>query len=124
MLRFAISRIHKAELSTTAYKIPADFNFNTFIGSSFGIMTEDTEHSVKISFNETLAPYITERQWHPKQKIQHQKDGSVVLTFNTNSLFEVKRWVLSWGAGARVLEPESLIQQIQEDLKGMLESYR
>jgi len=87
-------------------------------------MTEDTEHSVKISFNETLAPYITERQWHPKQKIQHQKDGSVVLTFNTNSLFEVKRWVLSWGAGARVLEPESLIQQIQEDLKGMLESYR
>jgi len=32
--------------------------------------------------------------------------------------------VLSWGAGARVLEPESLIQQIHEDLKGMLESYR
>jgi len=124
VIRFAMSRIHEAELLKTGYSIPGDFNFNSFLGSSFGIMTEEMEHTVKIAFSSELAPYITERQWHPDQEIMQEEDGSVILSFPTNSLFEVKRWVLSWGRGAEVLEPESLIQQIQEDLKGMLESYR
>ena len=124
VLRFAISRIHKAELSTTAYKIPADFNFNTFIGSSFGIMTEDTEHTVRIHFDKDQAPYIIERQWHHDQTINENKDGSIILSFKTNSLWEVKRWVLSWGGSARVLEPDELVKHIKIDIKAMMGKYK
>lgn len=123
VIRFAMSRIHQAELLKTAYRIPDDFNFNTFIGSSFGIMTEDTEYTVKIRFGRELSPYITERQWHPSQKITEQKDGTVILTFKTNSLFEVKRWVLSWGPGAQVMEPSELKKSVTSDIRRMIDCY-
>lgn len=124
VLRFALSRIQSAVLLNTSYAIPADFNFNSFIGSSFGIMTEETEYTVKISFSAELAPYITERQWHHSQRIEQREDGSVVISFGTNSLFEVKRWVLSWGAGATVLEPLRLCDMVLKDIESLFNSYR
>jgi hypothetical protein len=36
----------------------------------------------------------------------------------------VKRWVLFYGAGARVLEPPELVAMVREDLAGMNELYR
>lgn len=116
ILRFAISRISKAELLNKKFTPGPDFNFNSFIGSSFGIMTEDTEHHVKILFDKEQAPYIIERQWHQGQNITHNQDGSVVLSFTSNSLYEVKRWVLSWGSYAKVLAPDDLILQMKKEI--------
>jgi len=124
VVRFAMSRIHEAELLKTGYSIPGDFNFNSFLGSSFGIMSEEMEHTVKIAFSSELAPYITERQWHPDQEIMQDEDDSVTLSFPTNSLFEVKRWVLSWGPGAEVLAPEELVKLVADDIKGMIKNYK
>ncbi len=124
VLRFAISRIREAALLSTKYEITPGFNFDTFIGSSFGIMTEDVRHSVKICFDKEQAPYIIERQWHQGQSITHNQDGSVVLSFTSNSLYEVKRWVLSWGSSAKVLAPEELINQIKEDAAALMKIYR
>jgi predicted DNA-binding transcriptional regulator YafY len=124
ILRFAISRIRKAELTSKKYVISPDFNFDTFIGTSFGIMTEETEHHVKIRFDNEQAPYIVERQWQPGQNITHNQDGTVVLSFNSNSLYEVKRWVLSWGPSAKVLEPKELIDQVKKDAAALGDIYR
>ncbi|NLV66587.1 MAG: transcriptional regulator [Spirochaetes bacterium] len=123
VLRFAVSRIHRAFLLEQNYVIPADFNFSSFIGSSFGIMTEPTEHRVSIHFSSGQAPYIAERRWHRDQQIKENSDGSVVLSFLTNSLFEVKRWVLSWGSSARVLEPQHLVDQLRDEIKNMSDIY-
>jgi predicted DNA-binding transcriptional regulator YafY len=74
---------------------------------------------VRIWFSADHAPYVKERDWHPTQTIRENKDGSMVLSFKTNHLFEVKRWVLSWGAGARVLGPKELNQSIMEDIEAI-----
>jgi len=37
----------------------------------------------------------------------------------SNSLFEVKRWALSWGRDAKVLAPAILIEQVREEISGM-----
>jgi hypothetical protein len=42
------------------------------------------------------------------QSIEETVDGGLTLRFPTNSLFEVKRWVLSWGKNAK----EALSKQI------------
>ncbi|HPS59114.1 MAG TPA: WYL domain-containing transcriptional regulator [Spirochaetota bacterium] len=123
VLRFAVSRVHRARLLNTPYEIPADFNFSSFIGSSFGIMTEEAEHRVRILFQGDQAPYITERRWHSGQEIVQNDDGSVILSFTTNSLFEVKRWVLSWGKSAEVLEPPGLVKQLADEIKEMSAIY-
>lgn len=123
VLRFAMSRIHAARLLDDVYDIPADFNFSSFIGSSFGIMTEESEHRVRIRFTSDQAPYIAERRWHSGQEIIENNDGSAILSFTTNSLFEVKRWVLSWGKSAEVLEPAELVKQLAGEIKEMSDIY-
>ena len=39
-------------------------------------------------------------------------------------LAEVKSWVLSFGAGARVLEPEALRREVEQELAKALRAYR
>lgn len=124
ILRFAISRIKKAELTNRTFSIPDDFDFESYMGSHFGIMTDEEEYAVKIRFSADQAPYVTERTWHSQQQIAQNSDGSIVLSFPTNSLFEVKRWILSWGADAKVLEPAFLVEQVEDELRRAMELYR
>lgn len=123
VVRFAMSRIESARILKNTYTIPEDFSLDSFLGSSFGIMTDDTEYDVEIKFATVHAPYIYEREWLHGQKLSSCKDGSVIISFKTNSLFEVKRWVLSWGAGAEVIKPGELIDMMQNDVKGMARVY-
>ena len=43
-------------------------------------------------------------------------DGSLVLSMSTSGLFQVKRWVLSFGAEAKVLAPEELVSAVVHEL--------
>ncbi len=123
VLRFAMSRIRSAVLTDEAFEIPADFDFQKYLGSHFGIMTEDEDRRVTIEFSPAQAPYVEERTWHTGQIVTRKDDGSILLSFTTNSLFEVKRWVLSWGADARVIEPDSLARLVREELESALRRY-
>jgi predicted DNA-binding transcriptional regulator YafY len=116
VVRFALSRIRSAELTDGIFSIPADFDFGSYLGSHFGIMTEDREYEVKIEFSSRQAPYVEERTWHTGQTITRNGDGTILLAFTTNSLFELKRWILSWGADARVVEPDILVRQMKDEL--------
>ncbi len=77
--------------------IPEDFDFARYAGNHFGIFTGKEEYGVKIKFTAKQAPFIKERMWHDTQEIAEQDDGSLVLSFRTNYLFEVKKRVLSRG---------------------------
>ncbi len=123
VVRFAMSRIRSARLTDEAFIVPADFDFREYLGSHFGIMTEEMDYAVRIKFSRSQAPYVEERTWHTGQTLTRNTDGSVTLSFTTNSLFEVKRWVLSWGADARVIEPEPLARQVREELEAALAQY-
>jgi len=81
------------------------------------------EYRVRILFNRAAAPYAKERQWHPTQQIKDRADGSAILSFTTNHLFEVKRWVLSWGSDAVVLDPPELVEQVKKELAESLAGY-
>jgi predicted DNA-binding transcriptional regulator YafY len=116
VVRFAMSRIQSARLTSEAFRVPAEFRIADFLGDHFGIMTEEGEYRVRIRFSRAQAPYVEERTWHGGQSIERNQDGTIVLSFPANSLFEVKRWVLSWGGDARVLEPEILVKQVRDEL--------
>jgi hypothetical protein len=70
-----------------------------------------------------VAPYIRERQWHPRQKINDLRTGGLILEFTTNHLNEVKDWVMSWGPGSTVLAPAALVEKVKEGLKEALANY-
>lgn len=120
---FAISRIVQATKQKTGFTIPADFTFESFTDAHFGIFRGEQHHDVKINFSAKHAPYVLEREWHRNQTIKQLKDGSLVLSFTTNHLFEVKRWILSWGSGVEVIAPQELRSGIHQEIQKTLQAY-
>jgi proteasome accessory factor B len=58
-------------------------------------------------FTAEVAPWVVEREWHPSQRLRKRKTGEIEMSFKTTGLFEVLRWVLSWGSAVEVLAPVS-----------------
>ncbi len=78
---------------------------------------------VRIQFTPDVAYLVKERRWHPSQKTECLKDGSVIVTFTVGGMDELASWVLSWGQGAKVLEPQVLVEAVRSHLARALERY-
>ncbi|MCP3892342.1 MAG: WYL domain-containing protein, partial [Desulfobulbaceae bacterium] len=114
---FSMSRILSAKKTGEVFRIPANFDFQKLSGSHFGVHWSDDEVNVKIRFNGRVADYIRERAWHPSQDIQECENKDVILTLTVNHLLELKRWILSWGNDAQVLEPDYFVEEIKNTLE-------
>lgn len=120
---FGISRIQKAKVSKDAFQIPADFDFQEMWRNHFGVMVGAQETQVRVRFRPDQAPYVKEREWHVAQVLEDLPDGGVELTFPARHLFEVTRWVLSWGAAATVLAPQELVERVKAELDQARSTY-
>ena len=69
------------------------------------------------------AGYIKEKIWHHTQRIEPDKDGSILFSAEVAGTDEVKHWVLGWGKHAEILEPEFLRDEVTRELKASLERY-
>ena len=120
---FALDRIRELHRSASKYTLPAGFNPGEYFQDAFQMFKGANIYRVKIHFSPARARWIREKQWHPTQQIAENPDGSLVLTMHTSGLDQVKRWVLSFGAQARVLEPPELIAAIREELNSAIDIY-
>ena len=91
--------------------------------NSFGIIS-GKPFTVEVYFSPKQAPYIKERLWHPTQVIKSQKGGGIVISFDAGSAYEIKRWVLQFGADARVVKPKWLREEVIEEFESAMASYR
>jgi len=121
---FAISRIKEASQQNGEFEVAEDFDLEDFRSKRFGIFGGEEVFLVRIYFAKEHAPYVLERKWHPTQEVWLNVDGSIVLQFEASHLFEVKRWILSWGGGAKVLEPVELARSVQLELEKALAGYQ
>ena len=120
---FSLSRIIMAEENGALFEIPADFDFGKLSGSHFGVHWGDGEIYVKLRFLKKVADYVMERIWHPSQEVSVCSNGDVELSMTVNHLLELKRWVLSWGADVKVLEPDHFVEDIEDTLRQTMGSY-
>jgi hypothetical protein len=71
---------------------------------------------VEIAVEPALAPYISEREWHPSQATRTLADGSLLLTLRVSIDPPLRRWILGLGSQVQVLAPSSLAQQVRSEL--------
>ena len=83
---------------------PDDFKPEELLEEAFGVVYDDPI-TVKIHFSAGQARYIRERTWAKGQKINEQKDGSIILTMKTSGWWDVRQWIFSFGPDAELLEP-------------------
>jgi predicted DNA-binding transcriptional regulator YafY len=124
MITQAVERIQSLVLTEEVFEISAKVrqSLQARYRDAFGIKHEEPM-TVKVHFSVQETPFVKERVWHPSQRIEEQADGSVILVFRAGGSWEIKQWVLGFGAGAQVLEPESLRLDIKEELRAALNAY-
>jgi len=120
---FSIDRIQQIEGTGKSFAVDADFDFDAYTASSFGVVA-DPAVAVRIRFTTDWASYVDEREWHASQSTRRLPDGHLELSMEVGATQELANWILSFGAGAEVLEPASLRKEIHASLEAALTNYR
>jgi proteasome accessory factor B len=105
------------ELKDQRFERPEDFDLQKHLSKSFGVYHGDEEVCVKVRFLPAVVRYVEESTWHPSQKLTKQRDGSLIAEFTVDGIEEIKRWIMSFGKYAQVVEPAQLRDQVVEEMK-------
>jgi predicted DNA-binding transcriptional regulator YafY len=120
---FALERVKAVTVTEDMFELPQSVSLADRLDRAFGLI-EESPQEVTIWIAPEWAYFVKERSWHPTQRIKLQKDGSVILTMRCGGLDELTAWVLSFGPGAKVLGPQSLLDQVSSQLTAAAQSYR
>ena len=96
-----------------SYELPESYDPQDIIRNSFGIMDGPVE-TIRLRFNSKAAPYIQERIWHHSQTLLAAPNGELIMSLTVGIAHELKSWILGFGPNVRVLEPQSLVEEIRD----------
>ena len=119
---FALDRIKSLKLTDEMFEMPKDFKVEDFMQTSFGVF-QGKPQRVRIRFAAEVAGYISEKTWHQTQKIETQKDGSIIFEAQVAGTDEIKFWLMTWGSKAEVLSPAALRDEMISEAEAMLQNY-
>ena len=118
----AVERIQNIKRTGESFQYPEGFDPEALLESAFDMVYGDPV-KVRIWFSPDQVRYVKERKWSKNQEIVDQEDGSIILSMETSGWWDVKRWVLSYGSTAEVLEPEDLREEILDELRAAQDCY-
>ena len=119
---FVLDRIKMLKVTDERFTIPRDFTLDDFMRHSFKVM-HDELCTVRVRISPGWARWVGEKIWQESQKITKLPNGSLEMTFRVAGLDEIKRWILSFGPEAMVLEPERLKEMVRKNLSMNLAQY-
>jgi proteasome accessory factor B len=64
-----------------------------------------------------------ERHWHDSQTFFPQDDGGVIMELQVGNLWEVRRWLIGWGADAELLSPSDLREEMKRSAQETFAQY-
>ncbi len=118
----AVERIKEATPADETFTYPDDFDPEAKLKNTFGLIYDDPM-DVEIWFSANQARYIKERIWAVNQQITDQDDGSIILKMHTSGKYELKKWILGYGAEAKVLHPDDLHHEIKKEVGKLSKLY-
>lgn len=118
--QFSVAQVRQAALSKETFTIPVRFDPQPLLRSVFRRQVlGDDAYEVRLRFDKSVAERVTEREWQPRQKTKRLRNGDLELSFPTVGLFDVSRWVLSWGSKVRVVAPKNLKEMVSAEIRKM-----
>ena len=119
---FVPTRIVDVAITGKTFDRPNTFSLDEYLADTFGVFKGDESYDICVQFNETVAPFIREKSWHPTQKIKGNNDGSIELHLHLSHLTDIQRWILSWGSNATVLAPKELADAVRAEAQGIVDN--
>ena len=109
-----------------ALKVPAKFDAREFFSNYFGIFVGDEYKPVRIRLRVDAyqVNYFDSLPLHPSQKVVERDDRYTVYEYWLAPTLDFKQEILRHGATVEVLAPESLREEIRQEIADMASSYR
>ena len=122
---YKVDRIEAVDVkSQFPFRRPDDFDIAEHLSGSFGIYHGDEDIEATVRFLPPVVRFVLEKKWHHSGRYVKQRDGSLVARFRLSTTEEFMKWVLSFGANAIVLEPQSLRERMIQELESTLTHYQ
>ncbi|OAA84893.1 helix-turn-helix transcriptional regulator [Clostridium ljungdahlii] len=119
---FKLNRVKNLKISKDIYMRPHTFSLKEYLDKNWGIFMGD-KIKVVIKFSEKEAAFIKDTTWHIHQHIDQLKGGKILFTIYLNELEDIKKWILSFGKNAEVIEPIELRKNIKKELEELYKRY-
>lgn len=111
---FAVERIERLSVQETTFRRTRELPADVF-ESSLGVFSAEPER-IDIEFAARVAPYVRGRIWHESQRIEELPDGRLRMTLHVSHDWALRSWLLGFGADARALGPQSLVDALRTEL--------
>jgi predicted DNA-binding transcriptional regulator YafY len=118
---FPLDGIDGAEIRSERFELPADFDPERLVHSLLGPVAQPDRRRAIIEFDARVANEVRARKHHPEQRIATSRDGRVRLVMPVGDRDALVRWVLGFGAAARVIEPADVALRIRDELRAALQ---
>lgn len=107
------------------FALPDGFDPREYVHGELGVGPRLGGRRVRVllEFDASVGDLVKRRRVHPSQRVATAADGRVRLSLQVHDLQAVARWVLGFGAAARVVEPPELVTLVRESLERALERY-
>ena len=112
---YRLDRMSDARLSDVLAQLPEGFDLDDWLADGFGIWREETRDIVLRTLPEG-AERARSWRFHPKQQIEEQQDGSLLIRFRAGGLREIAEHLFQWAGELVIVEPEELKMVMRERL--------
>ena len=119
---YGLDRMSNLQISNTTFEPPADFNLSERLQYCFGIVSPNAEQpsEVVLSFEPLQGQYIKSLPLHHTQKILTDNAEEVRISLTVFLTYDFIMELLSYGDTVKVIQPQSII----DELKGIYERAR
>jgi len=121
---YGLDRIEHLETLRLKFK-NIDFNLNEYFKNFYGIISDINTpfEEVILSFNNFQGKYIKSLPLHHSQEILKDTENELVIKMKLHLTFDFKQKLLSYGDKVKVISPESLKNDIKQELRNVLKYY-
>jgi predicted DNA-binding transcriptional regulator YafY len=120
---FLLARMEELTVTEATFPVRPPAEWRPLLHDAFGIFQGAETFPVTLRFPPDRARWIQEQHWHPKQEMQIEASGSLLLTLPMADLREIKSKVLQFGAGVEVVAPKALRNAIRQEIAAMQQRY-
>lgn len=112
-----LDRMLNAEVTEFPFVRPKGFDLKKHFEGAVAVIAGPERITVRVRFKGTAARYAAERQIEKTQVATPGPGGTLEMTYTLTSTIEIKSYVLSFGSSAEVLQPQSLRDEVAQELR-------
>ena len=122
---FALDRISNVEIQEDTYSRDPDFDVEEMFKDSYGIIVDPGEaESVWIKVDAYQANYLRSLPLHHSQLELRRNEEYSVFSVRVRPTYDFRQRLLSLGSTTEVIKPESLRDEMKEEIKAMSAKYK